>query len=57
MASIVVGTVVQLKSGGPPMTVMDIYEGKEVRCQWFSGADVKDAYFPLDSLIEVQRKS
>jgi uncharacterized protein YodC (DUF2158 family) len=37
--TIIPGTVVQLKSGGPQMTVDMIYEGKDrtsVHCQWFS---------------------
>ncbi len=53
------GDVVQLKSGGPDMTVMSIntieYTDKPtvnlVFCQWFLVADVKEHEFPSGSLM------
>lgn len=47
----VVGDVVQLKSGGPNMTVTTV-EGKEIFCEWFSGDsnEVKRYVFPPDAL-------
>jgi uncharacterized protein YodC (DUF2158 family) len=48
------GDLVQLKSGGPQMTVkyfepsMDSYE-----CQWFSGNDVKSDWFAGASIKKV----
>ncbi len=41
------GDVVQLKSGGPKMTVSDanyIEKGK-VRCHWFAGAKLESGVF------------
>jgi uncharacterized protein YodC (DUF2158 family) len=50
------GDVVQLKSGGPEMTIkyyeptMNSYE-----CQWFSGNDVKSDWFAGSSLKKVSK--
>ncbi|MBA7489812.1 hypothetical protein ES702_00346 [subsurface metagenome] len=45
------GDIVQLKSGGPPMTIADYAaDGKRFRCQWFVGEKLEDGYFPPDSL-------
>lgn len=30
-----IGDVVQLKSGGPTMTIEDIDDSRNVRCKWF----------------------
>ena len=40
------GDVVQLKSGGPLMTVIGIADGGAVRCIWFPSSDkpVKDSF-------------
>jgi len=46
-----IGDTVELKSGGPAMTVNSITEETgEIYCQWFAGDEVKDGYFPPDSL-------
>lgn len=51
MAELKEGTVVQLKSGGPRMTCKNSpKEDGEVHCQWFDGKDVKDDFFPVQSL-------
>ena len=50
------GDIVQLKSGGPKMTVVgyaDIFgtsDKKTVRCQWFAGSKLESGSFPEDSL-------
>jgi len=46
------GDTVQLKSGGPIMTIAN-YDGKRYfRCLWFTKDEdkVRDGYFPPDSL-------
>lgn len=40
-----VGAVVQLKSGGPAMTVSSIEESGRYRCVWFKGASREAANF------------
>ena len=44
-----VGAVVQLKSGGPAMTIKWI-ENEEAYCQWFTGDKVAGESFPLHSI-------
>ena len=45
------GDTVQLKLGGPVMTINSITEETgEIYCQWFEGNEVKVDYFPPDSL-------
>ena len=48
------GDVVQLKSGGPKMTVKQYTAlasgGSNVRCQWFEGGKHQEASFPGESL-------
>ena len=43
------GDVVQLKSGGPLMTVFEI-DGNLASCRWFSGNDEKASSFPMELL-------
>lgn len=51
------GDKVQLKSGGPTMTVDKLitqgFESDKYRCQWFSGSNLKQGYFAYDSLKKV----
>jgi uncharacterized protein YodC (DUF2158 family) len=51
------GDVVQLKSGGPKMTVKQYTArdtgGSIVRCQWFEGGKHQEASFPGESLDAV----
>lgn len=45
------GKVVTLKSGGPPLTVVEV-DGDQVRCIWFAHADdrLQDARIPAACL-------
>ncbi len=51
------GDQVQLKSGGPIMTVQEVIDslGRDnapaARCQWFSGSKLAQGVFPMSSLI------
>ena len=49
-----IGDTVQLKSGGPAMTIRSIenYSGgrQEALCDWFDGNDKKEGKYPLTSL-------
>jgi uncharacterized protein YodC (DUF2158 family) len=50
-----IGDVVQLKSGGPSMTVESITKetaGPVVRCMWFDDAELKRGIFPAATLGE-----
>ena len=50
-----VGDVVQLKSGGPKMTVRAKDEGDgEIMAVWFAGAKQETGYFPTDTLVLVK---
>jgi uncharacterized protein YodC (DUF2158 family) len=47
------GDVVQLKSGGPKMTVSKLREWQgqtEADCDWFEGTKMQSGSFPLASL-------
>jgi uncharacterized protein YodC (DUF2158 family) len=44
-----VGDIVQLKSGGPNMTVTGFNEEYAV-CAWFDGNDNKNGAFPVNAL-------
>ena len=48
------GDTVRLKSGGPPMTVMDpkaiFGKAHVLRCTWFENGILKSAEFPVDAL-------
>lgn len=50
------GEIVQLKSGGPKMTVDTTDAGgsmNKIRCQWFAGNKLEDGYFNADSLKKI----
>jgi uncharacterized protein YodC (DUF2158 family) len=47
-----IGDIVELKSGGPPMTVVEWEDYRaEYRCQWFAGRKMESGHFPAESLI------
>jgi uncharacterized protein YodC (DUF2158 family) len=51
------GVVVQLKSGGPHMTVSNLHEWQgrtEANCDWFEGTEMQNGSFPLTSLKVVE---
>lgn len=53
MESIVPGSVVQLKSGGPHMTVSNLHDWqgrREAHCDWFEGTKQCQGSFPIVSL-------
>ena len=43
------GAIVELKSGGPPMTVRRVSGGR-IDCEWFKDAILKKATFEFHSL-------
>lgn len=45
------GDLVQLKSGGPKMTVVIDQIGNHLICKWFVGGKLNSGQFSLDSLI------
>ncbi|MBE7439138.1 MAG: DUF2158 domain-containing protein [Spirochaetales bacterium] len=58
------GDVVELKSGGPRMTIQEIsswrptlgrhdYPADQAKCYWFDGNEIKEAIFQLQSLKKV----
>lgn len=48
------GDVVQLKSGGPRMTVTEVQENGQVCCAWFEDDETRSRYFPPKALKEVE---
>lgn len=51
-----IGDIVQLKSGGPKMTVAEPFSpfgGGSVECQWFAGSKLERGHFPGESLVPV----
>ena len=57
MSTLKVGKTVQLKSGGPGMTVEKFWDNEGVnyaRCQWFeeNTGSLKHGDFPVTSLLE-----
>jgi len=50
------GQIVQLKSGGPNMTIKSM-DGPNAVCMWFSGEKFNERSFPSTSLIPVQVES
>ncbi|HEX8283258.1 MAG TPA: DUF2158 domain-containing protein [Pyrinomonadaceae bacterium] len=50
-----VGDIVQLKSGGPKMTVKDpMAVNDNVHCQWFAGSKLNFGYFSRGSLVKIE---
>lgn len=45
-----IGIIVKLKSGGPDMTVRQVYGDNDVDCQWFAGKKLEKGRFPMSSL-------
>src|ERR1051326_879500 len=49
-----IGNVVQLRSGGPKMTVHGLVSDGDVICQWFEGNVVHEESFPREALQKVE---
>lgn len=51
-----VGDIVQLKSGGPEMTVQIVPAASSTtyRCQWFAGKKLESGTFPAESLKSIK---
>lgn len=52
-----VGDVVELNSGGPPMTVSDIKVSSGVTCMWINNNKVESAIFTLAMLKPYKQPS
>ncbi len=62
-----VGDLVQLKSGGPIMTVQDTgvlldalsdaLSGTGISCQWFAGTKLERGSFPKESILKIQEEN
>jgi uncharacterized protein YodC (DUF2158 family) len=50
MKDLEIGDVVQLRSGGPKMTVHSLISDGDVVCQWFEGNEVHGENFPNEVL-------
>ena len=49
-----IGDVVQLRSGGPRMTVQGLVSDGDVVCQWFEGNAIHEKSFPKEALRKVE---
>lgn len=57
MSNCKVGDVVQLKSGGPQMTVSETNDSEMLECTWFdSSNELKTAFFKSDVVEEYKKK-
>ena len=50
-----IGDVVQLRSGGPKMTVHILVSDGDVVCQWFESNEVHEENFPKEALKQVEQ--
>lgn len=55
MAAFKIGDIVQLKSGGPKMTVTTVYDdvSETIGTSWFAGSKKEKGTFPLQALTPV----
>jgi len=54
-----VGMIVQLKSGGPKMTVIEtgsLLTEDRIKCQWFSGSKLESGLFHPKSLKVIKEE-
>jgi len=49
------GDVVQLKSGGPHMTVDQVSDGNKIKCIWFVQTELKVDYFNVETLDKIDQ--
>lgn len=61
MAQFKVGDIVELKSGGPKMTVTATPSGGSrtplYKCSWFAGAKSEESWFPPDALMPAKKEA
>jgi uncharacterized protein YodC (DUF2158 family) len=50
------GDVVEMKSGGPRMTVVDVEGGGTVHCAWFDGSDQRKDSFDAETLKSASKR-
>lgn len=50
-----IGDIIQLKSGGPKMTVTDVRE-KHVNTAWFAGSKKEAGMFPFEAVVFYQEE-
>jgi uncharacterized protein YodC (DUF2158 family) len=50
-----IGDVVQLRSGGPKMTVHGVISDGDIVCQWFESDEVHEENFPNEALKKVEQ--
>lgn len=52
------GDIVQLKSGGPEMTVkkVDSMSNPPIHCHWFEGKKLEIGFFEPDELVKIESK-
>jgi uncharacterized protein YodC (DUF2158 family) len=51
MSKLKTGDIVQLKSGGPKMTIEEVLPvGNVVKCQWFAGSKLETGLFHPESI-------
>lgn len=51
-----IGDIVQLKSGGPKMTVTTVLD-EVVRTAWFAGSKNEEGAFPFDAIVIYQEEA
>ena len=58
MAKFKVGDIVQLKSGGPSMTISHLSSGDDPKysCTWFNGKKLEHGQFLEETLQESEKK-
>jgi len=55
MENFEIGDVVQLRSGGPKMTVRGVISDGDIVCQWFETDVVHEESFPNEALKKVEQ--
>lgn len=50
-----IGDVVQLRSGGPKMTVHGVVSDGDVVCQWFESDELHEGNFPNEALNRIEQ--